>query len=312
MDVPADNLASELGPISIDMIEYKLYLSGLAAACNADVLKKYEITHILTVKKLPVLEFIADDKQFVTMFIRLSDHPKQDLLSHFDKTHMFIMEGLTKGAVLVHCLSGKSRSASVVIAHIMKKYGISFYEAFEKVKAKRSIIRPNRGFVDQLKLYQKMSFNIDPQNMDYKVHRLFAAADRVQKLKILPKPFHDVIQPDPGQHQTQSEGHVFRCLKCRRIIATKLNLIKHADKGENCMKTYFIEPLAWMNCTQADTAKLQCPKCNVKLGIFSWIRECQCLCGFKTVPAFCLKPTKVDYGHCSKEVQKTMPHQGRK
>jgi protein-tyrosine phosphatase len=52
--------------------------------------------------------------------------------------------------VLFHCAAGVSRSASFVIAYLMKDQGISYQEAFNFVKSKRSIIRPNSGFVQQL------------------------------------------------------------------------------------------------------------------------------------------------------------------
>lgn len=298
MESLTDNLNRvdfELGPISIDMIEYNLYLGGLAAARNLDILNKYGITHILTIENFPLPKTIEENKQFSTMFIKLSDQPKEDLLSHFDATDVFIKDGLLKGAVLVHCVFGKSRSASVVIAHIMKKYGITYSEAFDRVKAKRHIICPNRGFISQLKLYKKMGYTVDQKSMNYKVHRLIVAADKVQRLRMLPQQFYDVIQLDPGRNQTLAETNVFRCLKCRRIIATRLNLIKHQDKGENCSKTYFLEPLAWMNCIQNSEGKLPCPKCNVKLGAFSWVEGHQCPCGFNLEPAFYLAPSKVDY-----------------
>lgn len=49
---------------------------------------------------------------------------------------------------------GISRSASVVIAYVMKAYNWSLEKAFEFVKKKRNCIRPNPGFVTQLEIYQ--------------------------------------------------------------------------------------------------------------------------------------------------------------
>lgn len=295
----------QLGPISIDMIEDSLYLGGLAAAKNIDVLNKYKITHILTIDTCPLPRVITDMRQFVTKFIQLSDQPKEDLLCYFDETDLFIKEGLSKGAVLVHCYFGVSRSASVIMAHIMKKYSITYHEAFERVKAKRSIVYPNQGFVYQLKLYRKMGYTIDLTNMHYKVYRLNLAADRVRKVKMLPQNFHDLIQPDPGLEQIQPEPNVYRCKKCRRVVAAESNLILHQDKGEDCKKTFFVEPLAWMDCTQTIEGKLLCPKCSAKLGSFSWIMGCQCPCGVKVAPAFYLTPSKVDYSNVVKNVEIT-------
>ncbi|KAG5875687.1 Dual specificity protein phosphatase MPK-4 [Gonioctena quinquepunctata] len=274
-----------LGPPSIDMIEENLFLGGLAAAKNMDILNKYKITHILTIDTCPLPRTILELKHIVIKFIQLSDQPKEDLLSYLDEADLFIKEGLSKSAVLVHCYFGVSRSASIVIAHIMKKYQITYHEAFERVKAKRKIVFPNQGFVFQLKLYKEMGFRIDKSSKHYKIHRLNMAADRVRKVKVLTPEFMDLIQPDPGLEQTQPEPNVYRCRKCRRVLAAESNLILHQNNGENCTMTYFIEPMSWMNVTQGMQGKLLCPKCSSKLGSFSWIMGCQCPCGTKVAPA---------------------------
>lgn len=293
------------GPISIDMIEDNLYLGGLAAAGNVEIINKYKITHILTIDTHPLPRMISELRHITTKYIQLSDQPKEDLLSHFDETDVFIKEGLSKGVVLVHCYFGVSRSATVIIAHIMKKYNKSYHEAFQLVKAKRNIIFPNQGFVAQLKLYKEMGYTIDPTSMHYKIYRLTLAADRVRKVRILPQKFIDLIQPDPGLEQSQPEPNVYRCKKCRRVLASESNLIIHKDKGENCTKTFFIEPIAWMNVTYSIEGKLLCPKCTSKLGSFSWIMGCQCPCGVKVAPAFYLIPSKVDFSNVVKNVEVT-------
>lgn len=49
---------------------------------------------------------------------------------------------------------GKSRSASVVIAYVMKAYNWSLAKSLEFVKKKRNCINPNDGFMKQLTVYQ--------------------------------------------------------------------------------------------------------------------------------------------------------------
>ena len=77
-----------------------------------------------------------------------------DLLKHtnnFDETYRFIKEAKdNNGTVLVHCKMGMSRSASSVIAFLMKEYKLSNKEALEKVKKARPIVQPNSSFVKQL------------------------------------------------------------------------------------------------------------------------------------------------------------------
>lgn len=49
---------------------------------------------------------------------------------------------------------GISRSASVVIAYVMKAKNWSLQKAMDYVKAKRNCIKPNESFLKQLEVYQ--------------------------------------------------------------------------------------------------------------------------------------------------------------
>jgi protein-tyrosine phosphatase len=51
---------------------------------------------------------------------------------------------------------GISRSASIVVAYLMYKNKMSYDEAFDEVKNKRSVISPNIGFQEQLKKFEKI------------------------------------------------------------------------------------------------------------------------------------------------------------
>lgn len=59
------------------------------------------------------------------------------------------MNGFFVGKVLVHCLQGLSRSATLVLAFLIIKKGMSVTEAVELVRSKRRIY-PNDGFLQQL------------------------------------------------------------------------------------------------------------------------------------------------------------------
>lgn len=53
------------------------------------------------------------------------------------------------GKVLIHCIMGISRSATIAIAYLMIKKRFKAKEAVEKVKKARDI-KPNNGFLKQL------------------------------------------------------------------------------------------------------------------------------------------------------------------
>ena len=56
-------------------------------------------------------------------------------------------------SVLVHCMAGISRSASLLVYYFMKKYGWSYNNAYNFIKRRRSIIQPNTGFEQKLRIY---------------------------------------------------------------------------------------------------------------------------------------------------------------
>lgn len=186
------------GPVSLDLIEPNLYLGGLAAATDLATLTRYNITYILTLDTCPLPRHILELKTLTFKFIQVCDLPKEDLLTHLDDTEAFINQAVRDGTILVHCYFGVSRSATVVIAHIMRKYELSYAEAFERVKRKRNIVFPNPGFIAQLHLYKKMSYCVDQNSLHHKLYRLSMASDKMKRAKILPQDFFDLIKPDPG------------------------------------------------------------------------------------------------------------------
>lgn len=176
----------------------------------------------------------------------------------------------------------------------------------------------------------------------------------------MPQGHNDLIRPDPALTQINPEPIVYRCRKCRRIVAAKSNVIthsrvnannieqpeqpepkvyaydpvaanaiisaplieeieqrvrvmsvhssEHSSEGkERCREILFVEPIAWMAdvCKQTQ-GKLNCPKCQSKLGNFTWINACNCPCGKQVSPAFYLVPSKVELSRSVQNVQVTV------
>jgi protein-tyrosine phosphatase len=53
--------------------------------------------------------------------------------------------------VLVHCALGKSRSASIVIAYLMKYQKMTLREAYQYGKSRRPVVSPNPNYIRQLR-----------------------------------------------------------------------------------------------------------------------------------------------------------------
>lgn len=62
--------------------------------------------------------------------------------------------------VLVHCAMGRSRSATMVIMYLMRKYQIEWSLAFDIVKHRREIVDPNEGFISKLKEYEGKQYKL--------------------------------------------------------------------------------------------------------------------------------------------------------
>eukprot|EP00798_Chlamydomonas_sp_ICE-L_P001790 gene1790-33210_t len=131
-----------------------LYLGSFMAEQNLDKLKTEGITHVLCVAN--DLDASHPD-EFKYLQIMISDRPTSDLVTHFPKCFAFIDEAIEQqGSVLVHCMAGVSRSASVVIGYIMNKRGMKYEEVFSLVREVRPWVRPNMGFENQLLEFEKL------------------------------------------------------------------------------------------------------------------------------------------------------------
>jgi len=83
--------------------------------------------------------------------LRLGDHPAAPLLDALTDALPFIDEHRAAGRhVLVHCAMGRSRSASIVIAYVMRAHHTPYDAALAHVRAARPCVAPNPGFAQQL------------------------------------------------------------------------------------------------------------------------------------------------------------------
>ena len=148
----------------IDHIIDNLYLGDFRAADNIEVLRQYNITHIINCafnlpNKYPNL--------ITYKRLELRDEPDQPLIDKIKEAYDFIKENKDKN-IFVHCVFGKSRSASVIIFYIMNEKKMKFQEARDFVKKIRNIVEPNPGF--ELELNKYYDEFIAPKNKDNNIN----------------------------------------------------------------------------------------------------------------------------------------------
>ena len=101
-----------------------------------------------------VVKYAPTTNQFDSAMKDLNNHDNKPFI---EIGYNFIDTCLgLKQNVLVHCMAGISRSVSLVVYYLMKKYHLSYKEAHSFVKSKRSIANPNESFQLQLKRYEIM------------------------------------------------------------------------------------------------------------------------------------------------------------
>ena len=121
---------SRLEPLN-EIIE-GLYIGDHVAADSKYILSLHRITHILTIGTSLYPKF---PHAYTYKWIAILDSPTANLAQHFTSCHNFIKNSLAKGGrILVHCMRGISRSATIVISYLMKEHGMSLPVAAQKVK----------------------------------------------------------------------------------------------------------------------------------------------------------------------------------
>lgn len=141
-----------------------LFLSNWFSSNNPNVLYKNKIKAVLTLetidKPVEILQYQRANN-IQSMYIRIPDAPNADISQYFDLTYDFIDKYISKGEnVLVHCYAGVSRSATIVLNYIIRKYFETatkpddpqqlLQSALQFVRRQRPVVNPNQGFLNQL------------------------------------------------------------------------------------------------------------------------------------------------------------------
>lgn len=131
-----------------------LYLGNERDAQDLDLLLRLNIGYVVNVTThLPLYHQKAGLR-----YKRLpaTDNSKQNLRQYFEEVFEFIEEAYQSGqGVLVHCQAGVSRSATVVIAYLMKHTLMTMTDAYKYVRSRRPVVSPNLNFMGQLLEFER-------------------------------------------------------------------------------------------------------------------------------------------------------------
>lgn len=135
------------------IIKNKLYLGNMFDANDSTYITDNNITCIISVAEGLQIRNTCPN---VTVYkYELADNYECNIMQYFDEISAIIRKEKT---VLVNCAAGISRSATIVIAYIMKYYNLTLEQAFISVRNKRNQICPNKKFMEQLLSYELLLF----------------------------------------------------------------------------------------------------------------------------------------------------------
>lgn len=140
-----------------------LYISSVGAVYNdsPSYLLSLNITHIVNCSSNKLKNKHTEHFQYFNLSIE--DNESTDIfvnsrlayeIEHcLEYIHNAVISNSYGSKVLIHCYQGKSRSATIIIAYLIKYHSISYSAALTIVRSSRSIIQPHLHFAKQLQAF---------------------------------------------------------------------------------------------------------------------------------------------------------------
>ncbi|KAF2770147.1 dual specificity protein phosphatase 12 [Teratosphaeria nubilosa] len=278
--------------------ELNLSIGGLFTLRRREALHAAGISHVLSVLRLPLDRKLFEG--FEHKVVEVDDVEDENLLEHFPACNSFIQDALDSGGgVLVHCAMGKSRSATITCAYLMRRYSITPDQALAQIRESRPLCEPNEGFWKQLQLYHQMATPEDVETTPAYQRWLYQREIELSRA-CGQAPEAEKIRFEDEHRQDQASDFEMRCRKCRRPLATSQYLAEHSSPSSHPASSkcshYFLDPLSWMKAELEQgklDGRLECPKCKTNVGKYAW-QGMQCSCGDWIVPGISLAKGRID------------------
>ena len=141
-----------------DLYDAAEILDGLFITSAANVVRlSRRVSAHACVNVALEMEYINDELTIPVLMWPLDDSPTQfiDPEGKLGSVVDWILKRIQKREkIIVFCHMGISRSATVCIACMMRYFKIDSKQALSLLKAKRTIVNPNSGFIKQLENFK--------------------------------------------------------------------------------------------------------------------------------------------------------------
>uniref|UniRef100_A0A8C2WHZ3 protein-tyrosine-phosphatase n=1 Tax=Cyclopterus lumpus TaxID=8103 RepID=A0A8C2WHZ3_CYCLU len=137
-----------------------LFLGNERDAQDLDLLLRLNIGFVVNVTTHLPLYHVNSGLRYKRL--PATDNSKQNLRQYFEEVfefigeiHVVVFRELKCLGVLVHCQAGVSRSATIVIAYLMKHTLMTMTDAYKYVRSRRPVVSPNLNFMGQLLEFER-------------------------------------------------------------------------------------------------------------------------------------------------------------
>jgi protein tyrosine phosphatase len=148
-----------------EILPNRLYLTGLKGMEDVNEVKNLKIDIIVSATDFIPLKYNKPKQYTNILCLHYYAEDKEEFnISQYFEKFIVLMNDNPNKKILVHCLVGMSRSATIVMAYMLWSYikTHSFEESFEytvqdlldDIKEKREFVDPNIGFINQLNIFR--------------------------------------------------------------------------------------------------------------------------------------------------------------
>lgn len=166
-----------------------LFIGNLEASRNRQMLEKNHINAIVSLHKYDELwtaSKLAGIRPHRHKLVQCADSTTQNILVHLTNICDFIdkmaspvlssmdslpvldteknevdkLSGVRPPALLVHCKLGMSRSATIIIAYLMRKFRMKLLSVLQFVRAREPWVKPSPAFTNQLQVWEDVGYDL--------------------------------------------------------------------------------------------------------------------------------------------------------